>query len=112
MLKGGLGMGNEIKDIPSPKKDGTLVVYGYTEWYLIAPKMKIYLNGNYYGDVSHKGRTSEIPITKPTEVKIKCAIHSTTIRGVLPGKRNEIRAELDRLTGKVVADLTMDELQK
>ena len=75
----------------SAKKNtnGTLVVYGYTGWFLVKPKLKIYLNGEYIGDVSYKAKTKEIPITGPTTVEIKCSIRSTSVR-LYPDKRNEI----------------------
>ena len=102
--------GNPIASVeeitaPPQKAEGTLVVYGYTGWFLVKPKMKIYINGEYIGDVSHKAKTREIPITKPTEVTIKSSIRSTSIRGILPGKRNEIYTEFDSVSGNIMAEL-------
>ena len=83
---------------------GTLVVYGYTGWFMVKPKLKIYLNGEYVGDVSHKAKTREIPITGPTTVEIKCSIRSTAVR-LYPNKHNEIYTEFDRTTGSILAEL-------
>lgn len=85
-------------------QNGTLVVYGYTGWFLVKPKLKIYLNGEYIGDVSQKAKTKEIPITGPTEVEIKCGIRSTLVR-IFPDKHNEIYTEFDRVTGSILAEL-------
>lgn len=86
------------------KAGGTLVVYGYTGWFLVKPKLKIYLNGEYIGSVSHKAKTKEIPITEPTNVEIKCGIRSTAVR-LFPDKHNEIYTEFDRTTGSIIAEL-------
>lgn len=84
--------------------DGTLVIYGYTGWFLVKPKLKIYLNGKYIGDVSYKAKTKEIQIIEPSNVEIKCGIRSTSVR-ILPNKHNEIHTEFDRITGSILADL-------
>lgn len=88
----------------SPKAGGTLVVYGYTGFFLVKPKLKIYLNGEYIGEVSHQAKTKEIPITGPTNVEIKCGIRSTAIR-LFPDKHNEIYTQFDRTTGNILAEL-------
>ena len=86
------------------KSVGTVVIYGYTGWFLVKPKLKIYLNGKYMGDVSYKAKTKEIPITEPTNIEIKCNMRSTLVR-VLPNKQNEIYTEFDRTTGNILAEL-------
>ena len=83
---------------------GTVVIYGYTGWFLVKPKLKIYFNGKYIGDVSYKSKTKAIPITEPTNVEIKCWIRSTLI-SVLPHRHNEIHTEFDRITGSILAEL-------
>lgn len=94
---------NQATSTPEKAK-GTLVVYGYTGWFLVNPKLKIYLNGEYIGDVSHNAKTKEIPITGPTVVEIKCSIRSTAIR-LFPDKHNEIYTKFDRTTGSILAEL-------
>lgn len=84
--------------------NGTLIVYGYTGWFLVKPKLKIYLNGKYIGDVSYKAKTKEISITEPTSVEIKSGIRSTAIR-IFPDKHNEIYTEFDRTSGNILAEL-------
>lgn len=96
--------GHPIQTILNQNVNGTLVVYGYTGWFLIKPKLKIYLNGEYVGDVSHKAKTKEIPISGQTNVEIKCGIRSTLVR-VFPDKHNEIYTEFDRTTGSILAEL-------
>lgn len=91
-------------DSANHNSNGTLVVYGYTGWFLVKPKLKIYLNGKYIGDVSQKAKTKEIPITEPTIVEIKCGIRSTMVR-LFSNKRNEIYTEFDRTTGNIMAEL-------
>lgn len=86
------------------KSVGTVVIYGYTGWFLVKPKLKIYFNGKYIGDVSYKAKTKEIPITEPTNVEIKCNIRSTLVR-VLPDRHNEIYTEFDRTTGSILAEV-------
>ena len=91
-------------DRVAEKSNGSVVVYGYTGWFLVKPKLKIYLNGKYIGDVSYKARTKEIPITEPTNVEIKCGIRSTLVRP-FPDKHNEIYTEFERTTGSILAEL-------
>ncbi|MGM9564269.1 MAG: zinc-ribbon domain-containing protein [Faecousia sp.] len=86
------------------KSNGTLVIYGYTGWYLVKPKLQIYHNGEYIGDLSYKAKTKEIPISEPTTVEVKCSFCSTNVR-VFPGRHNEIYTEFDRATGKILAEL-------
>lgn len=83
---------------------GTLVIYGYTGFFLVYPKLKIYLDGQYICDVSHKSKSAVIPINKPTEVEIKCGIRSTLVR-VQPDMHNEIYTEFDRSLGNILVDL-------
>ena len=87
-----------------PSPSGTVVIFGYTGWFLVYPKMQIYFNGEYIGDLSHKAKTKEIPIDKPTTVEIKCSFRSTSVR-VFPGRHNEIYTEFDRATGQILAEL-------
>ena len=84
-------------------KSGTLVIYGYTGWFLVKPKLKIYINSKYIGDVSYKSRTQEIPITEPSKVEIKCFIRCTEVH-VFPNSRTEIYTQLDRITGDIIAE--------
>ena len=83
-------------------KEGTLVIYGYTGWFLVKPSLQIFMNGKYIGDVSYKAKTKEIPIVGPTEIKIKCGIRSTSMR-VPPDKRSEIHVEFNTVTGSIMA---------
>ena len=83
---------------------GTLVVYGYTGFFLVKPKLKLYLNGAYIGEVSHQAKTKEIPLTGPSAVEIKCGIRSTSVR-LFPDKHNEVYTQFDRTTGSIIAEL-------
>ena len=91
-------------DRVAEKSNGSLVVYGYTGWFLNKPKVRIYLDGEYIGDVSHNAKTKEIPITKPTTVEFKRAGLSTSVR-VLPGKHSEVHLEHDKVWGRILAEL-------
>lgn len=84
--------------------NGTLVVYGFTGWFLVKPKVKIYLDGEYIGDVSYKGKTKEIPITKPTTAEFKRPGLSTSVQ-VMPGKHSEVHLEFDKVWGRILAEL-------
>ena len=95
----GCPLGGAAKDT-----NGTLVVYGYTGWFINKPKVRIYLDGQYIGDVSYKAKTKEIPITKPTIVEFKCSGRSTSVR-VLPGEHSEVHLEHDKVWGRILAEL-------
>ena len=83
---------------------GTLVIYGYTGWFLAKPTVKIYLNGEYLGDVSYKARTKEITIIEPSDVELRCNIRSTRVR-VYPNTHTELFIEFDRSSGKITTDI-------
>lgn len=83
--------------------NGTLVIYGYTGFWTAHPKLKIYVNGKYIGDLSYNAKSQEIPITGPTEVEIKCSFRSTLVR-VPPDKHSEIHVEFNRVTGNIMAE--------
>lgn len=82
--------------------NGTLVVYGYTGTFLVYPKLKIYLDGQHICDVAHKSKSAVIPISKPTDVEIKCGIRSTLVR-VQPNQHSEIYTEF--VSDNIQADL-------
>lgn len=90
--------------VQSQTEEGTLVIYGYTGWFLVKPSLQIYKNGEYIGDVSYKAKTKEIPIVGPTEIEIKCGIRSTLVR-VPPYKHSEIHAEFNTFTGSIMAEI-------
>lgn len=89
--------------------DGTLIIYGYTGFFLVYPKLKIYLDGQHICDVSHKSKSAIIPIKETTDVEIKCGIRSTLVR-VQPGKHSEIYTEFDRSSGNILAELKSSSL--
>lgn len=83
---------------------GSVVIYSYTGWYLVKPNLKIYINGKYFGDLSYKARTKEIPITEPTDIEIKCNMRSTLVR-LQPNKHYEIHTEFNRASGSILAEV-------
>ena len=95
---------DSMNTVKKETERGSPVVYGYTGWFLVKPKLKIYINGNYIGDVSYKSRTTEISISEPSTVEIKCGIRCTSVR-VLPGVHNEIHTQFDRTTGSIIAEV-------
>lgn len=97
--------GYPIRGKSSQSVNGSLVIYGYTGWFLVKPIVRIYFDGKLVGDVGYKAKTREFPITKPTNVELKCSIRSTLVR-VLPGKKSEMHIEFDRASGSIVATIT------
>ena len=53
--------------IPQENKEGTVIIYGIKQKFLIGGTMKIYLDGVYYGDVK-KNQSIEFKIYKDTEI--------------------------------------------
>lgn len=91
-------------DGKNTEKTGTVVIYGYTGWFLVKPNLKIYLNGKYIGDLSYKARSKEIQINEVSTIEIKCHIRSTEVR-VFPEGHTEIYTEFDRATGSIIAEV-------
>ena len=83
---------------------GTLVIYGYTGWYLVKPALKIFMNGKYIGDVSYKSKSKEIPKVRPNEIENKCSIRSDSVR-VPPNKHSELHILFYDLTGSIMTEI-------
>lgn len=81
--------------------DCNLIVYGYTEWYLVKPKIKIYFNDEYLGEVIYKD-SFEYQIESDGILTLKCSVRKTQIK-VYKDKINKIQVQFDRFTGQLVA---------
>lgn len=75
-----------------------LIVYGYTEKYIVSPPVDIFKNGIKIGEVNPKSMI-EIPIYSDCTILFKCAFKTITIQAKA-GKTQIVRLSFNRLTGK------------
>ena len=80
--------------------DSKLVVYGYTQFYLVSPKVSVYVDGDLAGEVGKKGFL-EIPITQTSEVAFICG---SRIEGLTAeyGKTTKVELAWNRTTGQLI----------
>ena len=76
-------------------------VYGYTDWYFVKPKVKIYKGEVFIGEVLYRD-IFEFEIEEDCIITFKCGIRRTEVK-VYNNKDNEIQLEFDRITGQLIA---------
>lgn len=77
-----------------------VMVYGYTQTFLVNPKVIVYMNGQEVGSVANGG-VIEIPITETSEVEFKCSLRKSTISAPF-GQVTKVKISWNRLTGKMI----------
>ena len=79
---------------------GELILYGYKEWYLIKPKVKIYKDGNYVGSVAYRDLI-KIDIEKDCVIMLKCSFREVKFH-VKKNLKQVYRIAWNKLTGELL----------
>ena len=80
-----------------------IMVYGYSESYMLNPKVKIFVNGVEVGAVA-KGQLFEYDIKEDSEVTFKSSLRKASLN-VKAGKVTKIKLSWNRLTGQLVTEI-------
>lgn len=80
---------------------GKLVVYGYTQWFAIKPKVDILKNGIKVAEVYPSAKT-EIDIEQDCTITFKCMFRTAVVQAKA-GITQEIQLSFDRITGDILA---------
>lgn len=86
------------------QNESKVIIYGYTQWFLINPKVEVIVNGQLAGDIGNYG-TLEIPINESSLIEFKCGFRKNEIR-VEAGKITEIKITWNRVTGSLEPVIT------
>ena len=85
------------------KQESKVMVYGYTESYLLNPPVKIYIGENLVGEVK-KGGLFENDIESDIELTFKCNLRKASVE-VKAGRVTKIKLSWNRLTGQLVPQI-------
>ena len=80
---------------------GKLVVYGYTQWFLVKPKIDVLMNGIKVAEVYPSAKT-EIAIDRDCTITFKCMFRTAVVQAK-SGTIQEIQLAFDRVTGELLA---------
>jgi hypothetical protein len=80
--------------------DSKVMIYGYTQIFLINPKVEVTMNGKLMGYVQN-GDLLEIPISENAVIDFKCHVRTSHVT-VYAGRVTKIKITWNRLTGKMV----------
>jgi|SRR5581483_4003006 len=100
--------GNEVSDrAPTCPKCGVpifreskVIVYGYTQQFLVNPKVQVFWNGAPVGSVK-KGDRLAIDVDADGEISFRCNMRKASLR-VPAGQLTNIKLSWDRITGKLI----------
>lgn len=84
-------------------KESKLMVYGYSESYMMNPKVKVFINGVEVGRVA-KGQLFEYDIKEDCEVTFKASLRKATF-SIKAGRVTKIKLAWNRLTGQLVPEI-------
>ena len=87
----------------SKKEESKLMVYGYTETYMMNPSVKIFVNGVEVGSVA-KGKLFEYDIVEDCEVTFKSVLRKSSIF-VKAGRTTKVKLSWNRLTGQLDSEI-------
>ena len=87
----------------SKKEESKVMVYGYTESYMLNPKVKVFINGVEVGTVA-KGALFEYDVTEDCEITFKCNLRKASL-DVKAGRTTKIKLSWNRLTGQIVPQI-------
>jgi len=85
----------------SPRTGSKVVVHGYTQWFLINPKVQIYWNGDRVGAVE-KMVSMSFDVGGDGEVSFKSSMRSAASVHVQAGRVTTIKISCDRVSEKLV----------
>lgn len=77
--------------------ENNVIIYGYTGWYAVKPKIQIYVGDGLIGEVAYRD-TFEFRVKEDCELEFKCNMRKTKIK-VYKDKLNKISLEFNRFTG-------------
>lgn len=80
---------------------GKLVVYGYTQWFAVKPKVDILKNGIKVAEV-YPSAKAEIDIEQDCSITFKCMFRTAVVQAKA-GITQEIQLSFDRITGDILA---------
>lgn len=82
-------------------QENNVIIHGYTDWYLVKPKIKIYKDDEFIGEVCYRD-TFKFGIDEDCVITFKCSIRTAEIK-VYKDQLNEISLEFNRMTGVLKA---------
>lgn len=100
--KAASGKASPVPRSPS-QPASTVVVYGYTQQFLIGPEVQVFWNGSPVGTVK-KGDFISFDISENGEVSFKASIRKASLR-VQAGRVTNIKISWDRVSGKLVPQI-------
>lgn len=83
--------------------ESKVVVYGYTQQFLINPKVQVFWNGAQVGTVK-KGDFLSFDIEADGEISFKISARKASLR-VQAGRVTNIKISWDRITGKMIPQI-------
>jgi hypothetical protein len=89
---------------PIKTEESKIMIYGYTQAFLLNPFVDIYINNQNVGKVGNVKRTPipfEYKIDKDCELLLKCGFRKATIP-IKKGKTTKIKISWNRITGQLM----------
>ena len=88
--------------ISEEKEESKVIIYGLSQMGILGGNLKIYVDGEYVGDVK-KGQMLEIPIEKDCTITAKCGINPSKGKiDVKAGRTTKIKYEYNKLSGSFI----------
>jgi hypothetical protein len=84
-------------------RESKVVVYGYTQQFLINPKVQVFWNGELVGSVK-KGDSLSFDIDRDGRVSFSASVRKASLR-VKAGRLTNIKISWDRITGKMIPQI-------
>ena len=81
--------------------ENNVIIYGYTAWYAVKPKIEVYKDDELIGEVSYQD-TFEFNVEEDCVLKFKCSVRKAEIKEY-KDKINKISLEFNRFTGQLKA---------
>jgi predicted RNA-binding Zn-ribbon protein involved in translation (DUF1610 family) len=84
-------------------RESKVIVYGYTQQFLINPKVQVFWNGALVGSVK-KGDSLPFDIDADGEISFSSSVRQASLR-VQAGRVTNIKISWDRITGKLIPQI-------
>ena len=81
---------------------GKLIVHGYTQWFLVKPKIDVLMNGYKVAEVYPSAKT-EIAIDQDCTITFNCMFRTAVVQAK-SGTIQGIQLAFDRITGELLAN--------